>query len=301
MTSMIPRFHKMAISRTASLLCLAMAVCGARADERFAPDTVIFKDGTVAKGLIVRNGIDSITLQEEYQEKVYPKRHIRRIRDEAYTGSYFMGMNRKGSLPPWRAIANDLRTDDFVRSLREIPATVIHEGPFRNVPYIAFRVNTNLELNIFGDPDDPAGLEFGIYGAPANSGELRKQLRTFLAGYLFLRGEIAALYAMNLDGDMKTVGDVTLTMTPPSPSKQIWWISVHNSRRIKDARLSDAEYAKLTAPANIVFDANGNAYSDPWKRLKQSRSHREQRSVPRVFLKGFSRDENGNFVIPSEN
>jgi hypothetical protein len=298
---MIPRFHSSTILRTASILCLAMAVCEARADERFAPDTVIFKDGTVSKGLIVRNGIDSITLQEEYQEKVYPKRLIRRIRDEAYTGSYFSGMNRKGSLPPWRAIANDLRTDDFVRSLREIPATVIHEGPFRNVPYIAFRVNTNLELNIFGDPDDPAGLEFGIYGAPANSGELRKRLRAFLAGYLFLRDEIAALYSMNLDGDIKTAGDVMLIITPPSPAKQIWWISVHNPHRIKNARLSDAEYAKLTVPANVVFDANGNAYSDPWKRIQQSRSHREQRTVPRVFLKGFSRDENGNFAIPPEN
>ena len=73
-------------------------------------------------------------------------------------------MNRKGKLPSWRVIANDLRTHDTIKSLVEIPATVIDNGEFKNVPYKSFRVNNDVELNIYGDPENPAGIELGIYG-----------------------------------------------------------------------------------------------------------------------------------------
>ena len=87
-----------------------------------------------------------------------------RIIDNADAKALYTDINRKGKLPSWRVIANDLRTHDAIKSLVEIPATVIDVGDFKNVPYKSFRVNNEVELNIYGDPENPAGVELGIYG-----------------------------------------------------------------------------------------------------------------------------------------
>jgi hypothetical protein len=124
------------------------------ADDSFhAPDMLILKDGTVVRGLIIKNTWDSVLIQEKFKEGNYPKSRIVRIVDNADTESLYTDINRQGRLPSWRVIANDLRTHDAIKSLVEIPATVIDNGDFKNVPYKSFRVNNDIELNIYGDPE----------------------------------------------------------------------------------------------------------------------------------------------------
>ncbi len=142
------------------------------ADDSFrAPDSLVLKDGTVVRGLIIKNTRDSVLIQQKFKEVDYPKSHIVRINDNADTEILYTDLNRKGKLPSWRVIANDLRTHDAIKSLVEIPATVIDVRDFKNVPYKSFRVNNDIELNIYGDPENPAGVELGIYGP--RSGDMR--------------------------------------------------------------------------------------------------------------------------------
>ena len=75
---------------------------------------------------------------------------------------------------------------------------MIDVADFRNVPYKSFRVNEDVELNIYGDPENPAGVELGIYGPQSADKKLRKLLRGYLAGFLTTREEIAALYSLGL-------------------------------------------------------------------------------------------------------
>ncbi len=280
---------------------LAAAFHAAAEPAMRVPDAIILKDGSTVRGLIVANVRDSVTIQEEYGERTIPKSEIVRIRDEADTGTYFTEPGRKGDLPPWRAIVNDLRTIDDIKSLEQIPATVIDNGEFKNVPYVSFRLNKGVELNIYGDPNDPAGFELGIYGSHSGDQKLRKTLRAFLAGYLASRAEIAALYAVDLDEGLITVGDMVVEVTPKDAPDAYgaWWISLYYPKELAAARLSDAEYTRLTVPAGEILDKHGNVADDAWDREDAQHSTRlmHDGEDERLFLRGFYRDKNGQFRL----
>ena len=297
-----PRIWARAFPAIASAVLLSHAAFAA--DDSFhAPDSIVLKDGRTVKGLIIKNSADSVLIQEEFGEKSYPKSEIVRIRDEADIGILFTDIHRKGDLPSWRVIANDLRMHDNIKSVVEIPATAITVGEFRNIPYKSFRVNRDIELNIYGDPNDPAGLELGIYGSHTGDPKLQHVLRSYLAGFLTTREELAALYSLDLRGGIKTAGSMTLEITPKNAPDACgaWWISLYNVRDLADAKLSDARYAALTKPAHEVVDRSGRVIAKGWteKDLLQSARLVKLGGNAPVLARGFYRDANGDFrVLP---
>ncbi len=290
----------------ATLLVLLSVAAGLRgADDSFrAPDSLTLIDGTVVHGLIIRNSRDSVLIQQETGELDIPKNKIVRIIDNADRDVLYTGMNRKGQLPSWRVIANDLRTHDAVKSLVEIPATVIDVADFKNVPYKSFRVNEDVELNIYGDPEKPAGVELGIYGPQSADKKLRKLLRGYLAGFLTTREEIAALYSLGLAKGKTQVGNIVIEITPANAfdAYGAWWVSLYNPKELDQVRLSDSEYKRLVRPFNEVIGKKGRVISGGWSRkdAERSRKVREQGSSARVIQKGFYRDDNGVFRLITE-
>jgi len=266
-----------------------------------SPDTLILKDGRTVRGLIIKNSSDAVLLQTKMDEKSYPKSEIVRIRDEPDNEMMFTESNRVGDLPPWRVIANDLRTHDSIKSLEEIPATMISEGEFRNVPYRSFRVNRDIELNIYGDPEDPAGVELGIYGSRSANEKLRRSLRSYLAGFLATRKEVAALYALDFRGAIRQVGDLILEITPKSAPDAYgaWWISLYNKKLLDEVRLTDAEYAKLTRPMSEITDKKGRLLANGWTHQQMMMSEKIQDigNSAMLLLRGFYRDKNGDFRL----
>jgi hypothetical protein len=275
------------------------------ADDAFvAPDSLLLKDGRTVRGLIVKNTWNSVVLQEKMDEITYPKSQIVRIRDEADTNAMFTGVLRKGDLPPWRVIANDLRTLDAIKSLVEIPATVISVGEFKNIPYISFRVNQNGEMNIYGDPQNPAGFEIGIHGSASGNLKFRRAIRGFLAGFLTTRAEVAALYSIDLNGGIKTAGNLTLEITPKTApdAEGAWWISLYNKTALAKVRLTDAEYAKITRPISEVVDKHGRVIANGWTAKQAGMSERLEAAGKNgsVILRGFYRDKDGVFRLITE-
>jgi hypothetical protein len=299
------------IMNSARKFALAIVLCvyfvaGLRAaDDSFrAPDSLVLTNGKVVSGLIIKNSRDSVLLQQENKEIDYPKNKIVRINDNADTGALYTDINRKGKLPSWRVIANDLRTNDAIKSLVEIPATVIDVGDFKNVPYKSFRVNNDVELNIYGDPEDPAGVELGIYGPRSAKKQLRKTLRGYLAGFLTTREEIAALYSLGLDKGITQVGNITLEITPKDAPDAYgaWWVSLYNRKDLDRVRLNDAEYATLARPVNEVIDKRGRVISGGWSEKDARRSKKINRmdDSTKVLLRGFYRDDQGVFRLITE-
>jgi hypothetical protein len=287
------------------LLLLNLVVSLRAADDSYrSPDTLHLLDGKVVHGLIIRNSRDSVLIQQETGELDIPKSKIVRIIDNADRNVLYTGMNRKGQLPSWRVIANDLRTHDAVKSLVEIPATVIDVADFRNVPYKSFRVNEDIELNIYGDPENPAGVELGIYGPKSVDGKLRKLLRSYLAGFLTTREEIAALYSLGLSKGKTQAGNIVIEITPANAfdAYGAWWVSLYNPTELAKVRLSDSEYKRLVKPFNEVIDKKGRVISGGWSRkdAERSRKVREQGSSAKVIMKGFYRDDNGVFRLITE-
>ena len=291
----------------ASILLIALNFpAGLRAadDPDRSPDTLHLLDGKVVHGLIIKNSSNSVLIQQENGELDIPKSKIVRIIDNADRNVLYTGMNRKGQLPSWRVIANDLRTHDAVKSLVEIPATVIDVADFRNVPYKSFRVNEDVELNIYGDPENPAGVELGIYGPRSADKKLRKLLRAYLAGFLTTREEIAALYSLGLNKGKTQVGNIIIEITPAHAfdAYGAWWVSLYNPTELAKVRLSDSEYKRLVRPFDEVIGKKGRVISGGWSRkdAERSRKVRAEGSSARVIMKGFYRDDNGVFRLITE-
>jgi len=295
------------LRRCAAAIVLGSCACSVlqAADDSFrAPDSLVLTDGTIVRGLIIKNSWDSVLIQQENRELNFPKSKIVRINDNTDAEALYTDINRRGKLPSWRVIANDLRTHDPVKSLVEIPATVIDVGDFKNVPYKSFRVNDDVELNIYGDPENPAGIELGIYGSRSADKKLRKTLRGYLAGFLTTRQEIAALYSLGLEKGITQVGNLTFEITPKDAPDAYgaWWVSLYNRKDLDRVRLSDAEYARLVRPVNEVIDKKGRVISGGWTRKDAHLSRKMQGGggSAKVILRGFYRDDNGVFRLITE-
>jgi hypothetical protein len=282
---------------------LAANLCCVRAADPSADldiDTVFMNNGTSKKGLIIRNDANEVVLQQRTGELTIPKAYISRIDDES-TDVYFAELVKRGKLPPWRMIVTDLRADDNIRSLRQIPATTIDNGYLRNIPYLSFRINERVEMNIYGNPSDPVALEFGIYERKTSEiDRFKKITRTYVAGLLNSSREVAALYSLEDGGGEKTVGNLTFKVTPPDAPDAYggWWIAIYENNRLEAARVPDAEYRKKTLPFDEVNHGNGalrignEAFFN-----KFLQSNRESWSKIMPDLRGFYRNKMGDLKL----
>jgi len=225
--------------------------------SRLMPDTIVMNDGDKLQGLIVKNDAYEVILQQRMGEIEIQKKDILRIEEGAASGVYYAEMIPPGTIPPWRMIVLDLRSDDNISSFRQIRSTRIDSGYLKNVPYLSFRINKNVEMNVYGNSEDPACLEFGIYEHGAQITRFKKIIRAYLAGILSSRAEIGALYSLSEKGDNRRVGKLCFKVLPPSAPDAYkgWWISVYDPEKLNKARLSDAAYNTV---ANKVMSWSGS-------------------------------------------
>jgi hypothetical protein len=276
----------------------------ARQDAYAEPDSIVLKSGNVARGVIIRNTSTAVLIQERYGENEYPKSEIVRIHDGADVGLEFTEVSRAGDLPSWRVMVNDIRNNDAIKSLEQIPATYIDNGIYKNVPYMSFRINKFIEMNVYGDPDEPAAIEFGIYGKSSDNEKLRRTLRSFMAGFLSSRTEVAAIYAIPFEGGEKNVGKISMKITPETAPDAYgaWWICIYNPKTLHSARLSESKYKSLTKPFDQVVNKSGRVRNKYWPEhdLNLSEKVRKMGERAPVFMRGFYRDAQGDFRLLSE-
>lgn len=257
-------------------------------------------DGTRVRGLILKNTADNVLLQTEDREMLIAKSNIRRIQDEMDGEIVFAEVMKPGRLPSWRSMIYDLRHHDSIRGLEQIPATTIEEGYLKNIPYLSFRVNEQSEFNVYGDPQDPVAIEFGMYGRQRRSDKYHRIVREFLAGHLHSREQIAALYSLPFRGGEKKVGPLALRITPPQEADAYggWWISIYNPSRLASARVDDKTYASVTKPFDEINRRDGRLRRENVEKDKDWLASLVQGmtgSVPKV--RGFYRDEDGVFRL----
>jgi hypothetical protein len=264
------------------------------------PDELEMKDGRHLRGLILKNSADSVLFQSAAGEQVIPKDSILRIREEADRDIYLSQVTGNGKLPSWTAIVHDFRDHDAVWRVQLIPSAAITSGDFRNIPYLSFNVNKFGRLNILGDPSDPVGIQFAIFGTKGRSSKYHQIVREFLAGHLNSRSEIAALYSLSPRGDKKTAGDLAFQVTPStSPDAHgAWAVTVYDPARLSRARVDDKRYAAMTKPFAEINRPDGTLQSGSEERLDQwlvSTIMDLPSQVPKI--RGFQRDEQGVFRI----
>lgn len=268
------------------------------------PDSLEMLDGTRIHGLIVKNTARNVVIQTKDAERDIPKSEIRRIHDEMHADVVFPEIMAPGHLPSWRAMVYDLRNHDSIHKLQQIPATTVETGFLKNVPYLSFRINEQSEFNVYGNPDDPVAIEFGMYGKQRKSGKYHRIVREFLSGHLQTKEQIAALYSLSFAGDERKVGPLALKITPPGEADAYggWWITLFNPSRIPAARVSDEKYAQVTRPFEEINYANGRVREDGIRKNENwmaSMVARMTGAIPKV--RGFYRDKDGAFRFISFN
>jgi hypothetical protein len=269
--------------------------------QAITSDEIFLVDGSVLRGLIVHQDAKGVTLQKPFSEVTIPSVDILRIHDVEDDETAYVKITKPGQLPPWRVLANDMRNKDRITSFFKIPATAIEDGLLKNVPYSSFLANRMFELNIYGDPEDPAALELGVYGVMKYSRRAREFIRSFFASYLSDVEEIRALYDLDFRGDKETVGPIVMEVTPPGAPDSLgaWWITLYNPEKLDAVRLSDEEYEALTHPIDEVRQRRKRIGRDEWRPndLRMANRSKAAGEDGRVFLRGFYRDKNGRFQL----
>ena len=276
-----------------------MAAWAALKAER-APDHVRMNDGTELRGLILQNTRDMVVLETDDGEARIPKEYIRRIEDAPSEEAIFAEIVGKNELPSWRSIVHDLRLQDAIRVFKQIPPTAIDSGLLRNIPYLSFRANEKWELNVYGNPERPVAIEFGIYGAARPDEQTRRAFREFIAGHLYSKAQIAALYSLGPEKRSAHAGKLAFRLIRPGDQDGYGgtWIVVYRPDAIEGARLSDKDYAAITKPFNEVNNPDGRLRAD---KLKENTNWLDNMikmmTGKNPELRGFYRDKNGVFRV----
>jgi hypothetical protein len=219
-----------------------------------------------------------------------------------------------GRLPSWGTCVDLLATGTRGATLRQIPATVIETGVMRAVPYISHRTST-LELNVYGDPQNPAAIEVGIFDAgqiagsgpgathetnapdavrPVRDVEAEKRevvalVRTLLADAL----DQKVVDGLRLDADRQERAGLTFEVTPSTAEDAYggWWVSIYDLAALDRARASRDELHEITerrmpAPGRV----GGWTASD----LARARPVKHEGDV---YVRGYTRRD-GTYVRP---
>ena len=161
-------------------------------------------------------------------------------------------------------------------------------------------VNKQAKLNILGNPADPVGIQFAIFGKKGRNAKYHQIVREFLAGHLHTREEIAALYSLSPRGDRKQTERLAFLITPPeSPDAHgAWALTIYDPSRLAAARVAAGKYAAMTRPFGEIHRRDGTINPAGAQRLDQwliSSVKSLPSQIPKI--RGFQRDENGVFQI----
>jgi hypothetical protein len=165
----------------------------------------------------------------------------------ATTGS--KGGSFETRLPTMDAVVQSARSQPWGTELKQIPATVVDVGDLTNVPYMSF-AGKDVELNVYGDPAKPAGLEIGT---KSDSAELRAQIRGFIA--LLLKAEDAGRLQALAEGKKEETDGLALEVTLPTAADAYgaWWVTASHPVGLKNAQATVGELGELSSAPAMEF------------------------------------------------
>jgi hypothetical protein len=142
------------------------------------------------------------------------------------------------------------------KTLSQIPSTVIDKGVLRNIPYLSYKAG-DYELNVYGDPAAPAGIEIGVTKELLKSAGANKTCVDFLRDLLDDPEDKKLVAALKLDVDKKARNGLTFEITPPTAEDAYggWWVSIYDEAALDRSRASEDEMAKITVSKTAVKDA----------------------------------------------
>jgi hypothetical protein len=184
----------------------------------------------------------------------------------------------------------------------------------QNVPYVSFQcASGGYEINIYGDLDQPAGIEIGTLKHLLKNNQAKTNCTDFMG--VILGSSKDKKTVRSLDFHKKSVitnEGITFEITLPLETDSYggWWVSIYNEQALEKSRASGEELLAITQPrmapkpqpivystrseatsitANQSWSANDFEYSRP------ASSSSATTGGGRVYVKGYFRS-NGTYV-----
>jgi hypothetical protein len=206
-----------------AILCMAGAV---------SADTIKLKNGDGA--VVVRLKYATVTLDKTDIEA------IERTKVEEAPAAAPLRLAR------WDKCIEVVAKRSWAGDLRQIPATVIDKGILKNVPYMSHK-SGNYEFNLYGDPDDPAGIEIGVTKDLLKSDAAKKECLDVVVALLSDAKDAAALKSLDLKPGKTERDGLTFEVTPETAEDAYegWWISVYHTKLLDEARATEEELKRI--------------------------------------------------------
>lgn len=173
------------------------------------------------------------------------------------------------------------------RELKQVPSEVIDTGILRYVPYLSYEAARG-ELNIYGDPQHPAGVEIGLYAGKSST---KEEIRNLMAGLLQQAADRELVHELSLEQDRVERAGLTFEITPPTAEDGFggWWISIYDKQALDAARRSDTQLK------NIVVELPSTAEQAPAeasKTQKKPKKHEHKPTEPhRVYVEDYDKKD----------
>lgn len=239
-------------------------------------ETIVLKNGDVVEGTIILRDEKQVVVSGESGVSHYAVTSIAKIQenghtvklDDATAPSVFR-------LPTLTATLATLNKQTWVSGVEQIPATVIDKGFMRNVPYVSYRIGKDYELNVYGDLDNPACIEIGVYRSLLENEDAKTNCLNFISALLPTQEFQAAIHNLNHKKDLAAVSGLTLEITPPETEDSYggWWMSVYSESALNASRASAKEIARISVPTSNSTNSNSSRNSE-WSQNQLDLSRR---------------------------
>lgn len=209
-------------------------------------DVITLTSGNKIECTVISEG-DRVAFRKGASTFTIPREQVLSIRRDTPTPTTLPALADDPSrLPSADDVIAALGRASWAKNVEQIPATVIDKGVLRNVPYTSHRAG-EYEVNVYGDPGTPAGIEIGVYRELLNDVVAKERCVQFVSA-LIGRQRADALAKLNLAKDSVAVGDWTIEITPPTDEDAYggWWVSVYGEKPLELSRASAEELKAIT-------------------------------------------------------
>jgi hypothetical protein len=251
---------------------LLAVLCSFTAVQIATADIITLTDGSIIHGTVIQRDGQDILILADYGTTSLSASVVQTVKTEADKQPVTLSVNtvsKDARIPDWRTTIAKLASEGWATQLRQIPATVITNGDMRNVPYISFRCGTDFEVNVYGDLDNPAGVEIGFYRSLL-VGDKREYATgaalEFMNSLLQRENDRATLAKLDHTKDLQTVDGFTLEITPETADDAYggWWVSAYSNKALDQARVSDQELANISVLNSAIIKSNEPVVAGSW-------------------------------------
>lgn len=252
------------------------------------------KNGEKIEGTVLQSGEGSSTVAIKYGTVSVSTGDVQSVDSSSPAPEMSPG---KGRFAKWdRCLQLLVASRPKGSEVAPVAATVIDKGEFRNVPYQSHR-SGDLEFNVYGDPDDPACLEIGIYQKTPSIDARKECLRTMLS-MLNDPMDRNTLKSESLDEGKVERAGLTFEVTPSTAEDAYggWWISIYDMKVVDQQRATDQELPHITVDRKeAVAGKQDKKQSDVmrWKdkEVKAARPEVPGQEQGRIYLRGVHRKD----------